>query len=486
MKCSKAPFFQPTFLWFVGMELVLLGAVLPAFAGAGQAKLPNVILVMADDQGWGDVGYYGHPLLKTPVLDEMAASGLRLDRFYAAAPVCSPTRGSVMTGRHPNRFGCFSWGYTLRPQEITVAEAMKKAGYVTGHFGKWHLGPLRPDSPVCPGASGFDEWVSSPNFYDNNPLMCHNGKVVQLKGESSLVTVEEALKFIRRCVRNKQRFLAVIWFGSPHLPHRAAPRFRKLYKDQPKALQNYLGEISGIDAAVGKLRQELRRLGVAENTLLWYCSDNGPTKHGSNGGLRGYKGSLWEGGVRVPAIIEWPAEIKQPRTSTFPCCTSDIYPTLLDIVGVSMPQQPPLDGVSLLPLLEGKAERRSKPIGFWVYPAKGIPTRSTKLLEELREEQQGKRPESPLPAGLGKITKHYPDNVFPGWATWLDGEYKLHRKADKNGRHVTFALYNLKNDPKEQHDLAADQPQRVAEMRKALEAWQRSVVHSLNGDDYKR
>src|SRR5665648_81005 len=117
---------------------------------------PNIVLCMADDQGWGDMGYNGHPVLKTPNFDNMAASGLRFDRFYAAAPVCSPTRGSVMTGRHPNRFGCFSWGRTLRPQEITVAEALKTAGYVTGHFGKWHLGPVRKDSPVNPGNSGFD------------------------------------------------------------------------------------------------------------------------------------------------------------------------------------------------------------------------------------------------------------------------------------------------------------------------------------------
>ena len=132
---------------------------------------PNIILVMADDQGWGDMGYNGHPVLKTPNFDEMARTGLRFDRFYAAAPVSSPTRGSVMTGRHPNRYGCFSWGKTIRPQEITVAEALKNEGYVTGHFGKWHLGPVRIESPISPGNSGFDEWFSSPNFFDNDPIL---------------------------------------------------------------------------------------------------------------------------------------------------------------------------------------------------------------------------------------------------------------------------------------------------------------------------
>ena len=153
------------------------------------ADRPNVVLCMADDQGWGDTAYNGHPVLKTPVLDEMAAVGLRLDRFYAAAPVCSPTRGSVLTGRHPNRFGCFSWGYPLRPQEMTIAEALKSAGYATGHFGKWHLGPVDARSPVSPGRQGFDRWFSSPNFFEIDPMMSDQGKAVHTQGEGSQVVV---------------------------------------------------------------------------------------------------------------------------------------------------------------------------------------------------------------------------------------------------------------------------------------------------------
>jgi len=179
------------------IALQLGPAVLSAPAGEPSLAKPNIVLCMADDQGWGDMAYNGDPLLKTPVFDEMARTGVRFDRFYAAAPVCSPTRGSVMTGRHPNRFGCFKWGYTLRPQEITVAEALKQEGYLTGHFGKWHLGSLRPDSPVNPGHSGFDEWFSSPNFFDLDPWMCRNGKAVKTQGESSEVTVDAAIEFIR-------------------------------------------------------------------------------------------------------------------------------------------------------------------------------------------------------------------------------------------------------------------------------------------------
>ena len=151
---------------------------------------------MADDQGWGEMGYQGHKVLKTPNFDDMAKSGLRFDRFYAAAPVCSPTRASCLTGRHPNRVGVFKWGYPMRTGEITIAEARKTADYTTAHFGKWHLGSVRADSAACPGANGFDEWASAPNFYENNPLFSHNGKVIEVKGESSLATIEIALRWI--------------------------------------------------------------------------------------------------------------------------------------------------------------------------------------------------------------------------------------------------------------------------------------------------
>lgn len=187
---------------------------------------PNIVLVMADDQGWGDAGYNGHPELKTPNLDELAKSGLRLNRFYTAHFNCSPTRASIMTGRHPHRMGTFSPGAPIRIQELTVAKVLQPAGYATGHFGKWHL----------------------------------NGKN---------------------------------------------------------------------DRSLGRLRTALRELKVADNTLLWYNSDNGGREGPrSTGDLRGQKGQLWEGGVRVPCLVEWPARITQPFTSETPCSTLDIYPTV--------------------------------------------------------------------------------------------------------------------------------------------------------------
>lgn len=469
--------------WFV-LSLMAVGCTRLLIAAETR---PNFVLCMADDQGWGDVAYNGHPTIQTPNLDAMAGAALRMDHFYAAAPVCSPTRGSVMTGRHPNRFGCFKWGYTLRPEEITIAEALRDAGYTTGHFGKWHLGSVRASSPVSPGRSGFDQWLSSPNFYENDPWMSRNGKAVQTEGESSRVAMDAAIEFIRGAAKREQPFLAVVWFGSPHVPHIASEEIRKRYPNERPALQNYLGEITGIDLAMGQLRDELRQLGLADNTLVWYTSDNGAQGVGSTGGLRGKKGSVWEGGLRVPAILEWPATIREPRVSDLPASTVDIYPTLVSLAGAKVKGQPePLDGMSLVPLIEGSLSERTKPLGFWDYPAPGQPVRSSQLLAELAKEQaSGAESEATLPESA-KYEKQYPLDSFPGHAAWRDGRFKLHRIASNKGQQPRFELYDLVADREESRDLAADQPERVATMSRALEAWQQSVVRSLNGEDYEQ
>ncbi len=468
-----------------GVCLSALGGVLPSCKPS--SRMPNIILCMADDQGWGDVAYNGHPVLQTPNLDAMAASSLRFDRFYAAAPVCSPTRGSVMTGRHPNRFGCFQWGYTLRPQEITIAEALKNAGYATGHFGKWHLGSVCQGSPVNPGASGFDEWFSSPNFFDIDPILSREGVAVQTEGESSSVTVDAAIEFIQQHAGSSQPFFAVVWFGSPHDPHRAEERDRALYEDQSDRLQHFYGEITGMDRAIGRLRRELRKLVIHENTIFWYCSDNGGLSNlGSTGG-RGHKSQVYEGGLRVPSLLEWPARIPGDRATAVPCSTSDIFPTLLEAVGLPVPDHPPLDGISLAPLIANRMSARSKPMGFWNYPARGISVPSKKWMTELLEAQKAGRDvfdKSRLRLEAGKITEQYPEDSFPGHAAWLDWPWKLHRiEGDAD---VIWELYNLTQDPGEDRDLVLKEADRVQSMQTELEDWQRSVVRSLNGKDYLR
>lgn len=441
---------------------------------------------MADDQGWGDMAYNGHPVLQTPHFDAMAAEALRFDRFYAAAPVCSPTRGSVMTGRHPNRFGCFTWGRTLRPQEITLAEAMREAGYVTGHFGKWHLGSVQPGSPVNPGASGFDRWLSAPNFFDNDPILSREGVAVSLKGESSMVTVDAALEFIRAHAGGERPYFAVVWFGSPHGPHEAVEQDRTLYAGQPAPLQHFYGEITGMDRAFGKLRAALRELPGNENTILWYCSDNGGLPRVGATGGRGHKGDVYEGGLRVPALLEWPARIQGSRRTDLPANTSDIFPTLLDIVGVTSDPGRPLDGVSLLPLLDGSMEERPKPMGFWDYPAPGVRTPSREWMAELLAAQRAGNmtgDSTRLRLEAGSIDHQHLLDSLPGHAAWLDWPWKLHR-IETAGDSLRLELYRLDEDPQEQRDLAAAQADRTAAMRSALEVWQQSVLSSLNGKDY--
>ena len=258
---------------------------------------------------------------------------------------------------------------------------------------------------------------------------------------------------------------------------------RNLYSDQPEAVRDFLGEITALDRAVGLLRRTLRDCKVQENTLFWYTSDNGAIPQGSTGGLRGRKGTLWEGGLRVPCVIEWPQVIDRPRASDFPSGSVDILPTVADVAGVALPRRV-LDGISLRPLLEDRLadSRREKPLGFWVYRENGIATPSEKILADLLAEQSGERRASPSPEDESRPTKQYPDDVFPGHAAWLDRPYKLHRIPGKDGR-VTWELYDVQQDPAETTDLAEKYPDRVQRMAQALEAWQRSVLRSLNGEE---
>lgn len=458
-------------------------ALSAASSRAQEQPLPNIVLCMADDQGWGDMAYNGHPLLKTPHFDEAAAAGLRFDRFYAAAPVCSPTRGSVLTGRHPNRFGCFTWGYTLRPDEVTLPEALKRAGYATGHFGKWHLGSVENGSPVNPGASGFDTWFSAWNYYDLDPILSREGTAVQCTGDSSTVAVDAAIDFMRNHAGNGRPFLAVVWFGSPHKPHRALDEDRALYTAEAGDYAHFLGEVAEMDRAFGKLRGALDEIGIRDNTILWYCSDNGGLPEVGSTGGRGHKGQLYEGGLRVPAFLEWPERLSAPRATNMPCSTSDIYPTLLEIAGVTIENQPVLDGISLAPLLAENRERRPKDLGFWVHPAKGRGTPSHDLmLELLSAQREGRDTAHPDMAGPHTGTV---DPELPGHAAWLEWPWKLHKIPSEDAASFIFELYRLDEDPAEANNVANVHPDRSAAMASALAEWQQNVARSANGDDYR-
>lgn len=472
------------------LQLVLLmtGLLLAACRApepSGPAS-PNVVLVMADDQGWGDMAYNGHSVLQTPHFDAASEEGIRFDRFYAAAPVCSPTRGAVMTGRHPNRFGCFSWGHTLRPQEQTIAEVFRQAGYATGHFGKWHLGPARLGTPTNPGASGFETWFSAPNYFDNDPIMSRQGWAEQVNGESSMITVEAAIPFMRDQVRKEKPFFAVIWFGSPHRPHIALDEDSLLYADEPEEMRHFLGEITAMDRAFGRLREAVSRMGIEECTIIWYTGDNGGLPESGATGGRGNKGQIYEGGLRVPAILLWPERFQDPFTFDLPSVSQDILPTLIAMTGIGTGTEAPLDGINLEPLIQDRMEKRPAPIGFWHYPKPGIRTPSAELMSELLSSQTAGNTTGDTGAlrlNAWQTASGFAESDQTGHAAWLDWPWKLHRIEDEDGA-VRLELYNLEVDSMETDNMVEDETARATRMLGELANWQRSVMRSQNGADY--
>lgn len=452
-------------------------------AQEADTQSPNIILIMADDLGWGDTSYNGHPVLKTPGLDAMAKNGLRFNRFYAAAPVCSPTRGSCLTGRHPFRYGVYfaNTGH-LPNEELTLAEYLKSRGYVTGHFGKWHLGtltktvrdsnrggPKNKQHFAPPWKHGFDEsfsteakvptfdpllkpqkasknyWLPVQDKSQANPYgtrYWHNGIEVkdELLGDDSKIIMDRAINFIKNS--KSQKFLSVIWFHAPHLPVVASQEDRSAFRNQSPYAQSYFGSIKALDREVNRLRRTLQNLKIADNTLVCFCSDNGPEGNskapGSAGDLRGRKRSLYEGGIRVPGIIEWPAVISPNTETDFAAVTSDYLPTILDLTGGS--SQVPLDGVSLKSVLYGKSTRRTQPIYFESKKTVAVIGQQFKLVAQTH----------PQPDKLGSIE-----------------------------------LYDLIADPSESTNIVDSKPELVKSLIRGLQQWRQNCRASHAGQDYE-
>lgn len=468
----------------VVLTLVSTFGLLPAISAA---QRPNIILMMADDLGWGDPGFNGGAVIGTPHLDAMAAGGLKFNRFYAAAPVCSPTRGSCLTGRHPFRYGIqFANDGHLKPEEITLAEILKDAGYATGHFGKWHLGTLtpaysgKPDRQPelnysSPGMNGFSEWfstefaVSTWDPYDpanshlgrNTPFDAraaywHNGVNVEggLAGDDSRIILDKAIPFIEGAVAKQRPFFSVIWFHAPHAPVVGGPDYLARYAEHPEEARHYYAAVAALDEQVGRLRAHLRNMGVAENTLVFFCSDNGPEgdargerNMGSAGPLRGRKRSLFEGGVRVPGILEWPGQVAPGSVTDYPAVTSDYLPTILELLGISLPDARPIDGISLVPVIREGQTARPQPIAF----------------ETLGKSGSVNTRQSPAIA-------------------LIDNRYKLLTDFSESGEEDL--LFDLQADPGETTNLAALEPTQVAAMKATLTAWRASCKVSAEGADY--
>ena len=400
---------------------------------------PNIIFLLADDLGYGDVGYNGG-FASTPNINEMARGqhSIQFNQFYSGSPVCSPTRGTILTGRNHNRYCLWSANtagkhcsspqddfkcpaqYPLPQSEVTVAEILKEQGYKTAVFGKWHLGDLKPLSlPTAlpsssPAQNGFDVWkvteravpTATPNCGCYNTSQCilghykrreeiipctnyhtaapgdptrtipHDSLIPQ---DDSNFIVDELLSFISNVTANgstEQPFFAYVPFHGVHKRYIAVPPFSSQYSSRILSQEDidYFGTISAMDAAIGRIRATLQELGISSNTMLWFTSDNGPAvkSPGNTGGLQGNKGTLFEGGIRVPGIIEWSGMIDSNRLVSTPVVTNDFLPTVCDVLGISPPVDRSLDGESILPLLLSKTSTGLRNSSIkWAFKIKG-------------------------------------------------------------------------------------------------------------------
>jgi arylsulfatase A-like enzyme len=438
---------------------------------------PNIVLLMADDLGWGDVGFNGGSAIRTPHLDEMAEAGIVFSRFYSAAPVCSPTRGSCLTGRHPYRYG-IRWANIghIPKRENTLAELLAKEGYATGHFGKWHLGTLTKterDSNrggreharhyAPPWENGFEECFSSEaNMPTWNPgfkpgtdeayvgsYWTGAGQRVRegLEGDDSRVIMDRALRFVRKAAQAERPFFAVVWFHTPHKPVLAGPEYLETYPGIDEKQRHYNGCVTAMDDQVGRLRAELRELGIAGETMLWFCSDNGPegdaAAPGSTGGLRARKRSLFEGGIRVPAVLEWSGFVQPGSTTALPAVTSDFLPTILSSLELPLPDLP-LDGIDILAAIRGARSERGADIMFesWHASFEG----SNRL------------------AAVGD-------------------RYKLLARIGSADEIEGIQLFDLIDDPAETTDIADREAQVARRMAASLADWRRSCRRSEQGRD---
>ena len=467
------------------------------FGPCREGRCPNIIYLLVDDLGYGDVNY-NKGKASTPNLNSMASGdhSIHFTRYYSGGPTCSPTRGTLLTGRNHNRYciwhadlgnpkedlTCPSLG-PLPPSELTVAEVLQEAGYHTSIYGKWHVGDLKEIKGgntkwkvSHPGMHGFMDWMVTErhiptllpnckcsktypckfdgrdynkevpycrNYWRMNPVSCHLEKYPSEIMDDSHFLVDQLEKLLKQ--RNTSvPFFTILAFHSVHSPYIGSPHWLKYYydRDYHKGKAHYLATISGVDEAIGRVRSLLKKYGVYDNTMLWFSSDNGPDKDepGSTGGLRGRKGKLFEGGIRVPGIIEWPEVIHENRISSAPVVTNDFLPTVADVVGIKLPSHVHLDGISLLPLLQGKTEKRGTNINFAFHIQKG----------DINSGYTG--------AVVGDRFKYFAE---------LDG-----------GKVKNFYLFDLEEESNESTNVSDSHTDLTLQMRSELEAFLKSVHKS--------
>ncbi|WP_411845402.1 sulfatase-like hydrolase/transferase [Roseibacillus persicicus] len=446
------------------LSIFVRGAEEPVLEG----KRPNIVVILCDDLGYGDLECYGHPHIKTPHLNALAESGIRFTDFYSAAPVCSPSRVGLMTGRNPNRAGVYDFipgnkDIYLRASEVTFPQLLKKAGYATCLSGKWHCnGKFNNDAQPQPDAAGFDHWFATQNnaspSHANPRNYVRNGEEVgALEGYSCQIATDEALGWIEKQQKAdaEQPFFLYLAFHEPHEPIASPESLVKDYREDARQEEEalYFANVANVDAAVGRLQARLAEMGLTDDTLVIFSSDNGPetllryqrakNSFGSAAPLRGMK--LWttEAGFRVPGIMSWPGVIapKQTEKAAFSCL--DFFPTFLELAGAEVPRNRPLDGTSLLPYLGGRTLEREKPL-LWVF------------YNALNERRVAMR------HGDWKLMAKL---NLPRYNSVNE---KIAEKV-KSATLSDFQLFNLTSDVHEANDLSGEKPGKLAELKTLLE-----------------
>ena len=453
-------------------QLVALVWLLSVAVGVGAAerKQPNVVLILADDLGYGELACFGHPKLKTPNLDRMAAEGARLTQFNTPAPFCAPTRASLMTGRYPFRCGLtanpapdFGGQYTeigLPTSEVTLADLFHGAGYATGMVGKWHLGHTKKE--FYPVRRGFDEYLGILYSNDMRPVQLIDGEeVVEYPVVQATLTnryTDRALGYIER---NKDKpFFLYFAHAMPHKPLAASEEF---YKKTGSGL--YGDVIAELDASVGRVLQKLKELNLDDDTFVVFTSDNGPWFGGSSGGLRGMKGTSWEGGYRVPFVARWPGKIPAGHVSDEPAVTMDLFATSLAIAGISAPSDRVIDGADIRPILTTDANSPHEVIMGMQGPRIATVRDARWKLHVVVPNDRGLRPAP----GERWIDPRAPDGVT------LLAPYEQYSPADYPGSSggdapKAMALFDLANDPGEKHDVALQNPDVVERLKSKFDA----------------
>ncbi|HEX5480122.1 MAG TPA: sulfatase-like hydrolase/transferase [Dehalococcoidia bacterium] len=450
--------------------------------GSSAHSRPNIVLIVADDMGYGDLGCFNYGASDTPALDQLVREGLSLTQHYSASPVCAPARASLLTGRYPHRTGAID---TLEMRgldrlalsEITLADCLRNAGYATGLIGKWHNGAL--DRRYHPNARGFDEFAGFCGGW--SPYVDYhldvNGAV--RKSDGTYITdvfTKEAVAFIRRHAR--EPFLLMLTYSAPHFPFESPEDDLAVFRDRgafTTVVSQIYGMIRCMDRGVGRVLDQLDRDHIAENTIVLFTSDNGPqfsgagdmSSHRYNCGFAGAKLSVYEGGIRVPAVVRWPARLAGGRQVHEMVHFADWLPTLLSAAGVAPPEGVALDGIDVLPALAGEPAV-APPERFWQWNRYTPVGKSNAAMHD----------------GDWKLVRPQIDEVMrvsnEDLVIDIDAKYHPERYSDivreaEPPRDVPAAhpprLFNLRSDPLEQHDLAAEQPERVARMEAALTRW---------------